>query len=877
MNPGPAEARLPPPNLPGLDPSWSRLVTTPDIEGAPTWHVLDSHADRPTHDVSLTLLCVHGNPSWSYLWRRVLVAAPAEVRVVAIDHLNMGFSERTGRTRRLADRVNDLGVLTDELAIDSPVITIAHDWGGPISLGWALQHRSQLAGVVLTNTAVHQPAGATAPSIIRLVRSSALLQLSCVTTTAFVRGAHEMCRPRLPASERAAYLSPYRDAERRGAIGDFVLDIPLESDHPSAETLDSIAAGLADLDEVPALLLWGPNDPVFSDLYLADLRNRLPHADVHRFVGASHFVTEDADVVTPIFDWIKRRFTTPEPVPAEGAAPPPARPRLWENMSAPDRDATAIAEISKGGTTTISWADLDARVNAAAAGMAADGIGAGQRVALLITPGIDLSVAVYACWRIGATVVVVDGGLGPVGISRALRSARPDHLIGIPRALAAACALRWPGRRIAAGPLTVQQRAAGATTSLADLIAIGQGQPLPAPPSPSDMAAVVFTSGSTGPSKGVRYRHHQIEAQRDALMATYSITPADRLVAAFAPFALYGPAMGIASVVPDMDITAPSTLSAAALADAARAVEATLVFASPAALTNIAATDGTLGPLEREALDAVRLVLCAGAPVSIGTLSDAARLHPNASVHTPYGMTEVLPVADISLAERLAAGPGSGVCVGRAVPGVDVAVIPLDDLEGGQPSTMANTVGEICIRAPHVKDSYDHLSVTEAGSTRAGWHRSGDVGHLDDAGRLWIEGRVQHIITSARGPITPVGIEQAAESIARVAQAAAVGVGPDGAQVLVVTIVSTDPSLPHGVAPVDVTDDVRAAVQQANHADRSGLDTDIDIDIDIAAMLVARKLPVDKRHNAKIDRQAVAAWADKILAGRRLTRLDTRS
>lgn len=871
MKPGAAPARLPPRGLPGLDAHWSQLVTTAALDGSPTWHVLDTHASRPNADISLTLLCVHGNPSWAYLWREVLAAAPADVRVIAIDHLEMGFSERTGRTRPLAERVSDLAALTDELNIESPVVTIAHDWGGPISLGWALAHRDQLAGVVLTNTAVHQPEGTTAPAIIRLVRSSALLELSCVTTTAFVRGAHEMCRPRLPAEVRAAYLSPYLDAQRRRAIADFVLDIPLEDDHRSATTLDTIAAGLSSLADVPALLLWGPSDPVFSDIHLADLRRRLPHADVHRFVGAAHFVTEDADVVAPIFDWLDRAVTGRSLLRATPQTPIPELPerkRLWENMAVPDGDAVAIAEIGRGRTTEITWGDLNDRIAAAAAGMAADGIRSGDRVGLLIPPGIDLSVAVYACWRLGAIVVLVDGGLGPRGISRALRSARPDHLIGIPRALSAAAALRWPGRRIAAGPLTAQQRAAGATASLAEYVATGQGQRQPEPPARDAMAAIVFTSGSTGPSKGVRYRHHQIEAQRDALMATYSIGPSDRLVAAFAPFALYGPAMGIASVVPDMDITAPSSLSASALADAVRAIDATLVFASPAALANIAATAGPLGPLEHAALAAVRLVLSAGAPVSAATLQAAVDLMPNAAAHTPYGMTEVLPVADISLTERRAAGSGDGVCVGLPVPGVEVAVLPLT-AGADSPSANPNIVGEICVRAAHVKDGYDHLSVTEAASRRDGWHRSGDVGHLDDVGRLWIEGRVQHIISTASGPITPVGIEQAAESVDAVAQAAAVGVGPDGAQVVVIVVVPVDTSIARGVAPLTIADEVRAATQASRN--RAG-----DTDVDIAAVLVARRLPVDKRHNAKVDRQAVAAWADHVLAGRSLRRLVTR-
>ena len=145
----PAAASLPPaqlpPALPGLDPAWSRLVTARDTEGVErTWHVLDNGADP----VVGTMFCVHGNPTWSYLWRRFLDQAPPGWRVVAVDQLGMGFSERTARPRTLAQRVADLTVLSDALGITGagvhgPVVSVGHDWGGPISLGWALEHRAR--------------------------------------------------------------------------------------------------------------------------------------------------------------------------------------------------------------------------------------------------------------------------------------------------------------------------------------------------------------------------------------------------------------------------------------------------------------------------------------------------------------------------------------------------------------------------------------------------------------------------------------------------------------------------------------------------------------------------------------------------------------
>jgi acyl-coenzyme A synthetase/AMP-(fatty) acid ligase/pimeloyl-ACP methyl ester carboxylesterase len=848
-------ATLPPAGLPGLDPDWSRLVETPHLDGAGrTWHILDNGVSEP----SLTLLCVHGNPTWSYLWRNLIAEAPPTVRVIAVDQLDMGYSERTGTTRRLDQRVADLCALTDELELAGPVVTVAHDWGGPISLGWAERHPEEVAGIVLMNTAVHQPAGAPAPALIRLVRTPGLLETVCTATPAFIRGTTALARPRLDRSVRTAYEAPYRTADRRRAIGEFVADIPLDADHPSSDALDRIASGLNRLGEVPALLLWGPSDPVFSDLYLRDLAGRLPRADIHRFVGAGHLTPEDADIASAIYGWGAQLAdgSTPVEVPME-------RPPLWaalEDRSADD--GVAIVEMGEDGPdASVTFRELGEDVKRVAAGLVEFGVEPGDRIALLVPPGIDLAVCVHACWRIGAVVVVVDAGLGLRGMGRALRSANPKYLIGIPRALAAARAMRWPGLRIGVSPVTkAQARALDVAATLDDLRDRGAGRPLPAVPGPMDVAGIGFTSGATGPAKGVVYRHHQLQAQRDALVDLYSINSNDRLVAAFGPFALYGPLMGIPSVVPDMEITSPGSLTADSLADAVRAVDATLLFASPAALRNVIETAGGMSPDDAKALEGVRLLMSAGAPVPTAVLKAAGELLSGAEPHTPYGMTEVLPVADISLAEIEAAGAGNGVCVGRPLAGVDVAVEPLVSDRGKAPtlSTEPGIVGEVCIRSQHMRDGYDKLWLTEyEASQPPGWHRSGDVGHFDGDGRLWIEGRMGHIVTTPDGPVTPVGIEHEVSSIGGIEATAVVGVGPAGTQHVVVVVVPQPRPRRAGLAGEALSDLVRAAIPST----------------DVAAVFVAPALPVDKRHNSKIDRTRIARWADRVLAGGKIGRI----
>jgi len=849
-------ASFPPRDIAGLDPSWSRLVVTPELDGGGrTWHVLDNGVVDPT----VTLLCVHGNPTWSYLWRNVLAGAGPGVRVVAVDQLEMGFSERSGRARGLQQRVDDLGALTDALDLRGPVITVAHDWGGPISLGWAARHRAQLAGIVLTNTAVHQPAGARAPALIRMARLPGVLHNVCVRTPAFVQVTLELARPRLPKAVRDAYHAPYRTAARRAGIGAFVQDIPLDASHPSAAALERIVAAVDTLVDVPALLLWGPSDPVFADIYLRDLEARLPRADVHRFVGASHLVPEEADVAGAVHEWVEQLLRA-SPTASEHEARP-ARAPAWSSLDrrAGDEDMAMLKMHASGVGRSVTFAALDADVRRVAAGLVAHGVAKGDRVALLVPPGVDLTVCLYACWRMGAVAVLVDAGLGARGIGRALKSATPRHLIGIPRALAAARVLGWPGRRISAVPRSpLATRAFGVTADLDALRRSGEDGALPPTPADTDLAAVVFTSGATGPAKGVAYRHHQLQAQRDLLARLYDIDTDDRFVAAFAPFALFGPAMGVPSVVPDMSVTAPGTLRAGALADAAAAVDASLVFASPAALANVVATAGELTPKQRNALAHVRLVLSAGAPVARAVLRAVAEIMPNAALHTPYGMTEVLPVADITLAGIEAAGAGNGVCVGRPVAEATVAISALDECgnASGPLTAEAGVVGEVCIAAAHMKDGYDKLWLTQHRTARGQWHRSGDVGHLDADGRLWIEGRMIHVITTASGPVTPVGIELACEAVPGIERAAAVGVGPKGTQQVVVVAVPTDPARRPDLAPAALTEAVRAAAGIA-----------------VAAVLVVPALQVDKRHNSKIDRTRVGAWASAVLAGGRMRTL----
>ena len=981
----------------GVNPRYSHLLEVPTsapIEqraqqaGARRWHYLDNLpvlVEQGLEPIG-TILCVHGNPTWSYLWRTVLDAGVNERapwRVVAVDQIDMGYSERThldleGERRSLTDRIADLGDFTKALGLDEsdkPLVTLAHDWGGLVSFGWALEHREILSGVMLTNTAVYHDGIENIPAALRLALG--VHEWGTHDSTAFIDVTLGLAQNegRLPAPGSAGagaldgalpqpvgqqpkrlypsplneaiyrtYRAPYAHSAWREGVRNFVGDIPTGTDIPSYTPMQRIAEQIRDLD-VPAFFQWGTKDPVFQRRYLFDLMERMPQAKVHRYEKASHLVIEDYDIASPMISWLAQTFGTREDgalVPphnveaehraararrhglttgegataegAEGAVPATFRPMLAALTERANDASTAVVDMDPKGdgtsvSVTLTWAELNQQVNAAATRLHALGVRPGDRVNLMVPPGARLTTLIYACMKLGAVIVVADTGLGIPGLTRALKGANPSFLVGIPAALSAARTLLWPGVRISVEPLgSVQEKLLGVAGSVFTAPAADgtPGAPVPTPtvvefpsPVPDADAAVLYTSGSTGPAKGVVYTQRQLAGMRDAIANTYGFAPGSGLVAGFAPFALLGPALGATSVTPTMDVTRPKTLTASALASAAAAIDASVVFASPAALVNVVATADELNAEQRAALAKVQTVLSAGAPIPVPLLEALSALVPNASLHTPYGMTEGLPVTDVSfemIRQAIAEGTPNaagevldpfardGVCVGFAVYGAAVAIAPLlqDGSVADELTHEPGVTGEILVSAPHVKDRYDTLWVTEEQSISApGWHHTGDVGHLDASGRLWVEGRLAHVLLTSQGVLTPVAAEQSAESLPEVRRAALVAVGPAGtaAPVLVIEASANTAALEarqsasglkralldrvpgarrfpiaEGVAPFELSQLVRQKVAE-------------DTGVELAAVLVVHEHPTDIRHNSKIDRPALGEWASKVLAG----------
>ena len=510
------------------------------------------------------------------------------------------------------------------------------------------------------------------------------------------------------------------------------------------------------------------------------------------------------------------------------------------------------------GYTHLTFRQLDIESDCLARGLDDMGVSRGVRTILMVKPSLDFFALVFALFKVGAVPVVVDPGMGVSRMLNCLKESQAQALIGIPPAH------------------VLRTLAPGYFKSVETFITVGRrwfwggltlGQVPSRPWEPYNMAdtradeiaAILFTTGSTGPAKGVYYTHGVFDAQVRSIRAQFGITPDEIDLPTFPLFALFDPALGMTAIIPDMDPTKPAHVNPERIIEAIVNQGVTNMFASPALLDRV----GRYGKERGIKLPTLKRVISAGAPATPANIDQfSAMLTEGAQIHTGYGATEAMPVSTFGSNEilnetRKLSEQGYGMCVGQPVAGIEARIIRISDgpiakwtddlvLPDGE-------IGEIIVRGDQVTRGYykrprdDALAKIIDGD--AFWHRMGDLGWIDKKGRIWFCGRKSHRLVCSKKTMFTIPCEAIFNNHPRVFRSALVGVGPQGRQRPVICI---------ELEPEDSGKDKKGlkkellALAKANPLSEN-----------IETILFHRGFPVDIRHNSKIFREQLAVWAEK--------------
>jgi acyl-coenzyme A synthetase/AMP-(fatty) acid ligase len=533
-----------------------------------------------------------------------------------------------------------------------------------------------------------------------------------------------------------------------------------------------------------------------------------------------------------------------------------------------ERSATALGDhpglVEAASGKKLSFTQVSNRSDSYAHLLYEKGIRQGDRVMLMVKPSADFICLTFALFKIGAPVILIDPGMGYKNLLKCIKGVAPQVFIGIPKAhlfktffpkpfASVRHSLCCGGSFGVFGPDI--SKAANRDRGGFPICEVGD----------RDLAAIIFTTGSTGPPKGVRYEHGIFQAQLRLIHEHYGIGKGDVDQPAFPLFALFSTALGATAVIPDMDPTRPAQVDPASFVASIEKYGVTYSFGSPAIWNVIAKYCVTDDPR----LDSLDKVLMAGAPVSGGLIERMQDvLQSSARIHTPYGATESLPIVSIEGHEITDSTwdltrQGKGTCVGTPLPGIDIQIIPISDhaIPVLDTSTYlpSDAIGEIIVRGDVVTRAYennDHensLSKISDGGTF--WHRMGDVGYKDTAGRLWFCGRRGHRVLSTVGGVActlfTIPCEALFNNHPDVFRSALVGV-PDGLGTQTPVIV-LEPEKKRDISDSELLCDAQQIAAQNS------------LTKDIRYFLVHPEFPVDIRHNAKIFREKLSVWAESQL------------
>ncbi|MCL1139167.1 olefin beta-lactone synthetase [Shewanella pneumatophori] len=539
--------------------------------------------------------------------------------------------------------------------------------------------------------------------------------------------------------------------------------------------------------------------------------------------------------------------------------------------------AVAVQQSNSRSLSSLQYQEIDFQTlhnksDTLAAALVHHGLRPGMKAVLMVTPSIDFFCLTFALFKAGIIPILVDPGMGVKNLKQCFVEAKPDAFIGIPKAHIARRLFGWGKSsvkfKINVGGSKLLNPLTGAK-DLASVVAANRATDKAFAMQWLDsdaMAAILFTSGSTGTPKGVVYSHKMFEAQISALKNDYQIKPGERDLATFPLFSLFGPALGMASIVPDMDASKPITANPEFIFAAIEKYQCSNMFVNPALIERL----GQAGEQKSHKLCSIKRVISAGAPATISSIKRFSKmLNSGVEVLNSYGATESLPISKMASSELFnttaITDNGGGICVGRAIDGVDIAIIDIDE----QPIASwhnelwlpANQIGEIVVKGPMVSASYyQRDSATQVAKIQDSdniRHRMGDLGYLDSDGLLWMCGRKAHRVDADALPATmnqpkryySIPCERIFNTHSDVKRSALVAVQIGGKTTPLICI-ELKQSVACSLSGV-LYSELKAIAEQ--HAQTQGIER----------FLIHPDFPVDIRHNAKIFREKLAVWAQK--------------
>ncbi|MCP4397251.1 MAG: AMP-binding protein, partial [bacterium] len=466
----------------------------------------------------------------------------------------------------------------------------------------------------------------------------------------------------------------------------------------------------------------------------------------------------------------------------------------------------------------------------------------------------------FALLKIGAVPVLIDPGMGRKAFLQCVAETEPSALIGIPVAhimrrifpkpFAGIHLFVTAGKRLFWGGKTLEELRSSTRKAF----------PI-APTTLDDEAAVAFTSGGTGIPKGVVYLHGIFKKQVEIMQTEMGVAEGEVHLAVMYIFALFNPALGVTSVIPDMDPRKTAEVNPAYLLESIRTHGVTMSLGSPLIWKIL----GDYCLEQNISLPSLKHIFMFGAAVMPEVVENFAKVMPKGNIYTPYGATEALPLTMIDGQEILQETgaktyEGAGVCVGKAIGGLQIRIIPIGDdpiPEWDESLALpAGEIGEIIVKGEVVTRFYLNRPQKTAEAKIYDkdelWHRMGDLGYLDDEGRVWVCGRKSHRVETPQGLMLPVQCEAVFNTHSHVKRSALVGLGEYGQQRPVIIIEALPDKRPETpVMKEALIDSLLELGKQHEHTRR------------IQDVLFHPSFPVDVRHNTKIDRLVLAKWATK--------------